>query len=135
MEKKIGRSEGISFPDLNIESIRAKIDTGAYGIALHVDGIEVVDDKLQFWIGDVSNRFEFDKFKTITVKSSFGIVQKRYSIMTSIKVGDTPYKFYVSLTDRKNMRYPVLIGRRFLYKFNYIVDVRSKNIYDRDKKV
>ena len=135
MEKKIGRSEGISFPDLNIDSIRGKIDTGAYGIALHVDGIEVIDDKLYFWIGKSENRFEYDKFKTVTVKSSFGRVQKRYSIMTRIKVGDSTYKFYVSLTDRKNMRYPVLIGRRFLYKFNYIVDVRSKNIYDRDKKV
>jgi len=135
MEKKIGRSEGISFPDLNIDSIRGKIDTGAYGIALHVDGIEVIDDKLYFWIGKSENRFEYDKFKTVTVKSSFGRVQKRYSIITRIKVGDSTYKFYVSLTDRKNMRYPVLIGRRFLYKFNYIVDVRSKNIYDRDKKV
>jgi len=135
MDKKIGRNEVISFPDINIDSIQAKIDTGAYGIAFHVDGIEVFDDKLHFWIGDESNKFEFNKFKTVTVKSSFGRIQKRYSIMTRIKVGDSTYKVYVSLTDRKNMKYPVLIGRRFLYKFNYIVDVRIKNIYDRDKKV
>ncbi len=135
MDRKIGRCELISFPDLKIDSIKAKIDTGAYGIAFHVDGIKVFDDKLHFWIGDESNTFEFDKFKTVTVKSSFGRVQKRYSIMTRIKVGDSTYKFYVSLTDRKNMKYPVLVGRRFLYKFKYIVDVRSKNLYDRDKKV
>ena len=135
MDRKIGRCELISFPDLKIDLIKAKIDTGAYGIAFHVDGIEVFDNKLHFWIGDESNTFEFDKFKTVTVKSSFGRIQKRYSIMTRIKVGDSTYKFYVSLTDRKNMRYPVLVGRRFLYKFKYIVDVRSKNLYDRDKKV
>jgi hypothetical protein len=39
------------------------------------------------------------------------------------------------LTDRKKMKYPVLIGRRFLYKFNYLVDVTKKNVNDRNKKV
>ena len=45
------------------------------------------------------------------------------------------YKGGISLTDRKKMRYPVLIGRRFLYKFNYLVDVTKKNINDTNKKV
>lgn len=136
MEKKVGRKEVISFPELGIEKIKAKVDTGAYGIALHVDGIEVVDDKIHFWIGDKSHIFVFDKYKKIKVKSSFGREQERYSILTRIKLGDRIYKFYVSLTDRKNMRYPVLIGRRFLYKFDYLVDVRQKNLHhDRDKKV
>ena len=71
----------------------------------------------------------------ISVKNSFGKVQKRFSILTKMEIGNSIYKFYVSLTDRKNMRYPVLIGRRFLYKFNYLVDVTKKNINDRNKKV
>ena len=29
------------------------------------------------------------------------------------------------------MRYPALIGRRFLYKFDYLVDVKQKNINDK----
>lgn len=135
MEKKVGRKELISIPDLGIENIKAKVDTGAYGIALHVDGLELVDDKIHFWIGEKSNIFVFDKYKKIKVRSSFGREQERYSILTRIKLGDSIYKFYVSLTDRKNMRYPVLIGRRFLYKFNYLVDVRQKNLHDRNKKV
>lgn len=135
MEKKVGRKELISIPDLGIENIKAKVDTGAYGIALHVDGIELVDDKIHFWIGEKSNIFVFEKYKKIKVRSSFGREQERYSILTRIKLGDSIYKFYVSLTDRKNMRYPVLIGRRFLYKFNYLVDVRQKNLHDRNKKV
>ncbi len=133
MEKKIGRSEKVSFPELNIDNIKSKIDTGAYGIALHVDNIELIDNRLTFNIGD--DKYSYDKFKMISVKSSFGRKQKRFSIFTKVKIGETTYKFFVSLTDRKNMRYPVLIGRRFLYKFNYIVDVRQKNIYDTTKKV
>jgi len=133
MEKKVGRSENISFPELKISKIKAKVDTGAYGIALHVDDIRYQDGKLYFKIN--SQEFIYDKFKTVSVKSSFGGIQKRFSILTKIVIGGSIYKFYVSLTDRKKMRYPVLIGRRFLYKFNYLVDVTKKNINDTSKKV
>ena len=133
MKKKVGRIENISFPELKIEKIKAKVDTGAYGVALHVDSIKLEDGKLNFTVGN--EEFSYNKFKTIIVKNSFGRVQKRFSIFTKLTIGDSIYKFYVSLTDRKKMRYPVLIGRRFLYKFNYLVDVTKKNINDRNKKV
>jgi hypothetical protein len=133
MEKKVGRIENISFPELKIEKIKAKVDTGAYGVALHVDSIKLEDGKLYFTV--CNEEFSYNKFKTIIVKNSFGKVQKRFSIFTKLTIGDSIYKFYVSLTDRKKMRYPVLIGRRFLYKFNYLVDVTKKNINDRNKKV
>lgn len=133
--RKIGRIEKISFPDLNISSVDAKVDTGAYGTALHVDGIRTRSGKLSFWIDNPNNRLYFDKYKVIKVRNSFGKIQKRYSIMTRVVVGDSIYKIFISLTNRKDMKYPVLIGRRFLHKFNYIVDVRKKNINDRTKKV
>ena len=133
MKKKVGRIENISFPELKIEKIKAKVDTGAYGVALHVDSIKLEDGKLYFTVGN--EELSYNKFKTIIVKNSFGKVQKRFSIFTKLTIGDSIYKFYVSLTDRKKMRYPVLIGRRFLYKFNYLVDVTKKNINDRNKKV
>ena len=133
MSKKVGRSEKISLPDFGIVNIQAKIDTGAYGVAMHVDDIRLEDDKLCFNIDD--REFIYEKYKTITVKSSFGRVQKRFSILTRILIGNSVYKFYISLTNRKNMRYPVLIGRRFLYKFDYLVDVKKKNINDTTKKM
>ena len=70
LEKKVGRYENVSFPELNIDKIKGKIDTGAYGIALHVDDIEVVDGKLKFKID--SKEFVYEKFKKVSVKSSFG---------------------------------------------------------------
>jgi len=133
MKKKIGRIENISFPNLKIIKVKAKVDTGAYGVALHADDIKHQDGKLYFKIDSVE--FIYDKFKIVNVKSSFGKVQKRFSIFTKIVIGDSIYKFYVSLADRKKMEYPVLIGRRFLYKFNYLVDVTKKNINDTNKKV
>ena len=133
MEKTVGRREISSVPALMVYKIKAKVDTGAYGTALHVDSIELVNNELTFTINN--NKFTYTKFKVVSVKSSFGKKQKRFSIFTKIKIGDLTYKVFVSLTDRKNMRYPVLIGRRFLYKFNYLVDVKKKNINDTSKKV
>lgn len=129
MMKKIGRVEKISFPDLGIEKISGKIDTGAFGTSLHVDGISIKNNKLHFWIDKKTNRFVYTDYKVIKVKSSFGRVQERYSIRTTMLLGKRKYKIYISLTDRRKMRFPCLIGRRFLYKFGYIVDVRKKDIY------
>ena len=132
---KIGRIEKIGFPDLNIASIDAKVDTGAYSTAIHANDIKVKDGKLSFWINDPLNKLYFDDYEVITVKNSFGRSQKRYSIVTNALIGKSEYKIVVSLTNRKDMKYPVLIGRRFLYEFNYLVDVRKKNVNDRIKKV
>ena len=67
MNKKVGRSENISFPELKIGDIKAKIDTGAYGVALHVDGIRHEKGILYFTID--SDEFSYDKFKMISVKN------------------------------------------------------------------
>lgn len=129
--KYVGRTEKVSFPELGIETTDAKIDTGAYGNALHVDEIFIKDDKLIFKIEDTE--YVYEKYKTIVVRNSFGKKQKRFSIVSKMVLGDKSYKVHVSLTNRKKMKYPMLIGRRFLNKFKYMVNVRKKNINDRAK--
>ncbi len=123
----VGRNEKVIFPELNLD-LKAKVDTGAWRTALHVDGIKVIDNKLTFWIGDVSNIFEFEDYQTVTVRNSFGETQDRYSIILKLKMGDKNYKSLVSLTNRGNMKFPCLIGRRFLKRYGFIVDVRQKNL-------
>jgi hypothetical protein len=130
--KFLGRSEKILLPELEI-LIPAKIDTGAFSNSIHVDNIELKDNILTFQIANKT--FTFTKYKMLEVKNSFGQKQKRFLIFTKIKIGESTYKVYLSLTNRKTMKYPMLLGRRFLYKFGYVVDVTKKNIYDRDKKV
>jgi hypothetical protein len=131
--KFLGRSEKINLIDLQIDKLSCKIDTGAFGNAIHCDDIKIIDDKLSFRIND--KNFLFEKYKTVIVKNSFGKKQKRFLIFTRIKLGNSIYKVYLSLTNRKDMRHPMLIGRRFLHKFDYLVNVKEKNTYDRAKKV
>jgi len=129
--KYVGRTEFVSFPDLGLETIEAKVDTGAYGNALHVDEVSIKHDKLVFTIDNID--YVYNDYKTVIVRNSFGVKQKRFSIVTNIYLGDKSYKINVSLTNRGRMKYPMLIGRRFLRKFGYIVNVNEKNINDKPK--
>lgn len=127
MRKKVGSIEKINFINICGE-IDAKVDTGAWRTSLHVDDIYIMDDKLYFHIG--SERFCYERYRTIKVKSSFGKSQTRYSIKTKVKLGDNFYKMSISLSNRKNMKYKCLIGRRFLYRNNFLVDVNKSFIND-----
>jgi hypothetical protein len=132
--KLVGRIEKIEFSDLNI-CLEAKVDTGAWRTSIHVDGVELIDNKLKFWIGDKSNYFIFKDFRVIKVKSSFGKIQKRFSIKTNIVLGGRSYKILVSLSNRKNMKFSCLLGRRFLSKNKFLVDVNKKYLNDTNQKM
>ncbi|MCC6251103.1 MAG: ATP-dependent zinc protease [Bacteroidia bacterium] len=133
----IGRKEKVSFPELDIYNLEAKIDTGAYTTALHCCDIQIKNisgkDVLCFRVVDSNGKecsnkeHQFDHYISKLFKSSFGEKEHRYVIRTLVVIGKRRLKCKISLTDRKNMRYPVLIGRRLL-KNKFIVDV-SKNYH------
>jgi hypothetical protein len=121
----IGRREFVNFPLFNINQVEAKIDTGAYTCAIHCKEIKTmsVDGKIVLCfklLDDVTHRCEvFTKKK---IKNSFGEMEERFIIKTVIGIGRKKVNTTVSLSNRGNMRYPVLIGRRLL-KGKFIVDV------------
>jgi hypothetical protein len=128
----IGRREIVDFPDLGLYGITAKIDTGAYTTALHCHDIREENGILYFKLLDPTHpeyNNQEQKFATYSqkeIKNSFGEIEKRFIIKTSVKVGRRRIKSIVSLTDRANMRYPVLIGRKLL-KNRFVVDVTLLN--------
>ncbi len=138
----IGRKEVVSFPEFGFEAIDAKIDTGAYTSALHCHDIYTMHDNgveiLHFKLlddshPDYSNKdFKYKKFDRAIVKSSSGQTEERYKIKTIIKVGNTAYKTEFTLTNRSDMKYPVLIGRKLL-KGKFIVDVSHKYLLNNIK--
>jgi hypothetical protein len=74
--------------------------------------------------------FELPVYSTKSVKSSNGVAEKRIIVRTSIKIMDKVLRAELSLTDRSEMRYPVLIGRK-LIKGYFLVDVSHKYLSDK----
>ncbi|MBL7896421.1 MAG: ATP-dependent zinc protease [Bacteroidia bacterium] len=133
----IGRREFVDFPQLKLFSIEAKIDTGAYTSAIHCKDIQLKTENgkqvLCFKLLDNTHPeyseqvHEFSEFFRKKIKNSFGEMEERYIIKTVVKIGRKNILTTLSLSDRENMRYPVLIGRRLL-KGKFIVDVNKIHI-------
>lgn len=134
----IGRRELVSFPELDIEEIEAKVDTGAYTSAIHCSDIheETRPDGTKVICLDLLDpshpqynhkKLTFTEYDLREIKSSIGEKQERYVIRTRIKIFDEEIEAEFSLSDRSDMKYPVLIGRKLL-KGRFIVDVAKKNL-------
>ncbi|MGX1024719.1 RimK/LysX family protein [Flavobacterium sp. CS20] len=123
----IGRTDIADFPELGFNQVQVKIDTGAYTSSIHCKSIEIKDNKLHCVFLDEKHPeyslkiHTFENFKTIRVKSSNGISQKRYEIKSHIRLFNKIYRISLSLSDRKDMKYPVLLGRKFLNP-KFVVD-------------
>lgn len=133
----IGRSDKIDFPDLDLWNIDTKIDTGAYSSSIHchnikhtkVDGLEMAEFNL---FDPTHPEYNDKKFclpvhKIKLVKSSTGEAEERIFIKTRIVIFKRRIKIFLSLTDRSEMRYPVLLGRRVL-KNRFLVDCSKTDI-------
>ncbi len=143
MKLTIGRIDKADFEEFGLEEIDVKIDTGAYGCAIHCDHIEEIVEKgeklLRFQLLDPEHpkynhkSFTTPNYTVKTVKSSTGVPEERFVINTEINLFDKNFNIRLSLTDRGEMRYPVLLGRTLL-NGNFIVDTSKTNVSFKRKK-
>lgn len=124
----VGSFEPVIFPDFNGYEVMAKIDTGAYTGALHCTKIREEEGEN----GPVLHFSPFDQpeielvlteYAVNHVKSSNGKAESRYFIDTLVTIQGKTYPIVLSLADRSEMKWPVLIGRKFLRANNFLVDV------------
>lgn len=130
-KKIIGRLEYVSIPDFDLSGIEAKIDTGAYNGAIHVSLVSEMerDGKkyIRFILLDEQHpeyhgrAFETDEFVERRVRSSNGEIQHRYAIPVTIILKGLELKTTLSLSNRKDLRYPILLGRKVIKK-HFIID-------------
>ncbi len=132
--KIVGRKETISILDLELFELDAKVDTGADSNALHCDDISIDEHGfVHFTLLDEvhpsyhGKRISMPLYKVKKVKSSNGQVQERPSIEVTVDFFGDRYKTVISLTNRADMKYPMLIGRKFLSK-KFLVDVSKEYI-------
>lgn len=125
-----GGFEVVSIPSLGIINTVAKIDTGAYSGALHCseiyEYIRECDGKkvLKFTPSDNhAHSQEITKYIRSYIRSSTGHRVKRYLLDENIIVKGESYPIRIGLSDRTDMNYEILIGRRFLRDNKIVVDV------------
>ncbi len=125
----------VSLPELHFFDIEAKIDTGAFSCSIHCDDIRLSADKkkVHFRLLDESHPDYHDADISMpvheirTVKSSNGTTQERIFIKTILELYGLQFETEISLTDRANMKFPMLIGRKFLEN-RFIVDVAAAHL-------
>ena len=133
----IGTTDCIDFMDAEIENLPCKIDTGAAISAIHADRIQIIEkngvDFLAFKLLDKKHP-KFNNIEILTsdftekrIKNSFGEAENRFQVKLKIRVFDKVYNSSFTLTNRKQMAYPVLLGKKFL-KGKFLVDVSQFNL-------
>jgi hypothetical protein len=129
----IGRKEKVNLTEFDFLGLTAKIDTGAYTSSIHCSRIKEIttkngDKRLYFRLLDPSypkyqeKKYSTKKYTQKLVKSSNGKSELRYVIETEIQIGANIFIAEFTLSNRKDMKYPILIGRK-LIKHKYLVDV------------
>lgn len=140
--KTIGLTDFISIPDAGISNLPCKIDTGADSCAIHCERARIREvngeEYLVFKLLDKMHplysgeELKLKEFKEMKVKSSFGDFEYRYQVELEFELYNKKYKAAFNLSNRKNMKYPVLLGRKFLAG-RFKVDVSKRNLSQKKK--
>lgn len=127
----IGWREWVSLPDVGVDWIKAKIDTGARTSSLHAFDIEEFDQDGVPWVRFRIQPWQNSREDTVTVeapvhdrravRSSSGHAQERFVIKLLIRIHGRDVPAEVTLSNRDEMGFRMLIGREALRR-GYVVD-------------
>jgi len=136
----VGWREWLALPDLGIDAIKAKIDTGARTSALHA--FEVIPfrqdgrDLIRFRIHPIQRRMDIafqctaEVIDRRWVSDSGGHKELRYVIRTSVCLGPDTWAIEITLTDRDPMRFRMLLGRTAMLG-RLLVDPEASYLFGR----
>lgn len=119
---QVGWREWVELPELAIGPIKAKVDTGARTSALHAIDVEITERDGQSWVtftyehedGSLGAHNEAPVAEFREVTNSGGQSELRPVIKTPLKLGGVYKLIELTLTQRDNMAYRMLVGRTTL---------------------
>jgi len=127
----VGWREWVGLPELGVQMVKAKIDTGARSSALHAWNIRRFEKDGAPWVAFDLHPMQRDNNVVIAcqapilgerrVRSSSGAIQLRYVIKTVLELGERRWPIELTLTNRDQMGFRMLLGRTAL-KRRAIID-------------
>jgi len=117
----LGWREWVSLPGLGVEWMKAKVDTGARTSSLHASDLVMFERDGSAWVRFVIHpwqRSDLDAVEaeaalheTREVRSSTGEAELRPVIRTTVRIGGDIHTIDLTLTDRTDMKFQMLLGR------------------------
>ena len=127
--RTVGWRELVDLPELGLRGVPAKIDSGARTSSLHGtvleeferDGERMVRFAVDYGQHHVRQVCEAVHVDWRGITSSNGETQRRMIIKTPLKIGTLTFRAEISLADRRDMKFPMLVGRSSLRR-RFVVD-------------
>ena len=126
-----GWREWVSLPDLGVDWIKAKIDTGARTSSLHAFDIQEFERDGEAWVRFRVKPWQDSQEDAVVVespihdrravRSSSGHAQERLVVQLMIRLVDREVMAEVTLSNRDEMGFRMLIGRE-AQRRGYVVD-------------
>lgn len=130
----LGWREWVALPGLGLESVRAKIDSGARSSALHVDAQWRFFEGGAPWVGfrlspgaDGAAMIEScaPVLDERDVTDSGGHRTRRLFLRTTLQVANVEREIDINLSDRRGMLFPMLLGRSAMARMFTVDPARS----------
>lgn len=120
----VGWREWVALPELGIDALKAKVDTGARSSALHAFDVEGFHREGERWVRFSVHPRQRDAVTTVRaeapwiderlVRSSSGATTRRPVVRCLLHLGDRSWPIELTLVRRDLMGFRMLLGRQAL---------------------